>query len=140
MGIDEREAAMTDTTALDVTLASVVRGKGDLAAVEFDGELVLYDEHTASVHHLNPTASVVWQCLDGDASLAAIARDLSMAYSVDEAVVVQDVLDVVQQFARMGLLEVGAPGHDDSAPAQTNPLQDDDTEEGVRYVPTPPSG
>ena len=139
MGIDDREAAMTDTTALDVTLASVVRGKGDLAAVELDGELVLYDEHTASVHHLNPTASVVWQCLDGDASVAAIARDLSMAYSVEEAVVVQDVLDVVQQFARMGLLDSGAPKHHDSAPAQTNPVQSEDPE-GIRYAPTSPSG
>ena len=129
---------MTDTTAPDVTSDSVVQTKGGLAAVELDGEFVLYDEHTAAVHHLNPTASVVWQCLDGEASLSAIARDLSIACSVDEAVVAQDVIDVVQQFAGMGLLDGCAPQQHDAAQAQTHPVQSADTE-GVRYVPTPPS-
>ena len=41
----------------------VPRTAPDVAAVELDGEAVLYDEDRKTVHLLSPTATVLWNCL-----------------------------------------------------------------------------
>ena len=36
-----------------------------LTVVELDGEAVIYDEETTELHHLNPTATIVFGLCDG---------------------------------------------------------------------------
>ena len=51
--------------------AEFVPARGALVySVEIDGELVLLDEHEDRLHHLNPTASLLWSCFDGEAPCA----------------------------------------------------------------------
>jgi PqqD family protein of HPr-rel-A system len=80
----------------------------DLATVEVDGETVVYDERNGALHVLNPTATIVWQCLDGDVSLRELASELAAASGADGAQVEADVLDAVRTFARSGLLRTGS--------------------------------
>ena len=53
-----------------------------LTVVELDGEAVIYDEETTELHHLNPTATIVFGLCDGSATMAEMAADLSAAFEV----------------------------------------------------------
>lgn len=76
-----------------------------LAGVELDGETILYDEDSGGLHVLNPTATLVWRCLDGAASLGELADDIAAALGADPVAVGRDMLALAQQLDDEGLLE-----------------------------------
>ena len=85
----------------------------DLAIVELDGEAVIYDEATADLHHLNPTAtSILWLC-DGSATIAESISQMADAYGVSASDIAGEVRGVLEEFGRRGLLQEG-PGSDDA--------------------------
>jgi hypothetical protein len=92
---------------------SVLLIRPDLALVEVDDEIVLYDDSERRLHRLNPTAATLWRCIDGIGSLAEIAKDIADVYQTDREGVLADVLQLARQFALEGLV-VGQP--DDSVP------------------------
>ena len=47
------------------------KARDDLTVVELDGEAVIYDEETTELHHLNPTATIVFALCDGSIHDAA---------------------------------------------------------------------
>ena len=51
--------------------------RDDLTVVELDGEAVIYDEETTELHHLNPTATIVFGLCDGTSTMAEMAADIS---------------------------------------------------------------
>lgn len=73
--------------------------------VEVDGEAVLYHEHALTVHALNPTATVIWNCLDGEVSVGELCDDLAAAFSIQVETLQGDVVEAVREFGRQGLLE-----------------------------------
>lgn len=81
-----------------------VRG-GTVVGVELDGEVVLYDESSQSIHRLNPTASIVWACLDGAATVGELIDDIAATFNVTAEDVAADVLDLARQLGRLGLLD-----------------------------------
>ena len=84
----------------------------DLASVEVDGETVLFDGRQSRLHRLNHTASTLWVCLDGTASLQDIARDIAEVYATDQTRVLNDLLRVARRLADEGLLvEADAEGN-----------------------------
>jgi PqqD family protein of HPr-rel-A system len=78
--------------------------RDDLTVVELDGEAVIYDEQTADLHHLNPTATIVFGLCDGTATMAQIATDISEAFGVPETEVEGQVRGVVREFRKAKLL------------------------------------
>ena len=95
---------MTDSPSASISAASCVRRRGDLASVEIDGETILYDPEAEMLHRLDPIATVVWGELDGDRPLSDVAADLAAAFETDEAVVLGDVMKLVQRLAADQLL------------------------------------
>ena len=89
----------------DIDGAFRPRRAAAVAFTELDGETVLYDESTGGTHLLNPTASVLWQCFDGDASLDELAADVADAYGIDPATAADDVRTVVRSLGELGVLE-----------------------------------
>ena len=87
----------------------------DLAVVELDGEAVIYDEQSGSLHHLNPTATIVFSLCDGSATVKEIANEISQAFEVPSADVEKQLRALLKEFRTWGLL-VG-PGN------ATEPLQ-----------------
>lgn len=75
-----------------------------IAATELDGEVVLYDEQTGRVHVLNHSGAVVWQLLDGTASVGEIAAAIAEASGGDLDAVTFDVLALVRMLADLGVL------------------------------------
>ncbi len=76
-----------------------------MVAEELDGQLVLLDEQTARLHVLNPTAALVWQCLDGEADVATLSAEIAEEVGADHDTVYRDVCDLVGRLAQDGLLE-----------------------------------
>lgn len=72
--------------------------------VELDGEAVLLDEAANRLHHLNSTATLVWACLDGTASLGAIVADLSDALATSHELILTDTIAVTRMLGDEGLL------------------------------------
>jgi hypothetical protein len=84
-----------------------------VASVELDGETVLYDSATESIHRLNETATLVWVCLDGTGSLAEVVDALAVATGADSATVAEDVLILVRELSAKGLVEDARDGNAD---------------------------
>lgn len=76
-----------------------------LAGVELDGETILYEEDSGGLHVLNPTATLVWRCLDGAVSLGELADDIAAALGADPIEVGRDLLALAQQLDDEGLLD-----------------------------------
>jgi hypothetical protein len=80
------------------------RHAADVAGVELDGEAVLYHERLQIVCVLNPTATLVWGCLDGSIDLDALAGELAELFAADPGAIREEVLAAVRGFGRLGLL------------------------------------
>lgn len=98
---------MTDIPhdAIDPGFRAARRTDAAIAAVELEGETVVFDEDTGALHLLDATATTVWQCLDGRASLAELSAELAEATGAALDLVQRDVVDLVRTLGRRGLLE-----------------------------------
>jgi hypothetical protein len=101
-----KERAMAETMTADhIDGRFKPLARASVASVELDGEGVLYDEEQGLTHLLNPTATVVWSCLDGERSVDDLGVELAEAFGADVMTVSADVLALVRELARQGLLE-----------------------------------
>jgi hypothetical protein len=98
---------MIDANEIGCTFAG--RRVVPVASVHVAGETVIYHETARTIHVLNPSASLVWNLLDGEASIADLALRLSDTFGVDELVMKDQILDIVRQFGQQGLLDDVAP-------------------------------
>jgi hypothetical protein len=135
----------TDMPSASITAAFTPSARPDVAHVEVDGEVVLYDDAAGVMHRLNPTASVLYACMDGTGTLAEIAGDLARAYGADTDVVLADVVAVTRDLGDKGLLlgirrdpdDPGAESGTEDAgddPENATPASDDGP-----FVAEPPS-
>lgn len=90
------------------------RARDDLTVVEIDGEAVVYDGDAGELHHLNPTATLVFSLLDGTTTVRELALEISgvVDLSVDE--IERQIEDVVTTFADAGLLFGGSKDRSDA--------------------------
>ena len=88
----------------DIDGAFRPRRAPSVAFTELDGEVVLYDEDTGHTHLLNPTAGVLWQCFDGEATLDELAADVAEAYGIDPEVAADDVRSIATSLGELGVL------------------------------------
>ena len=78
--------------------------------VEIEGEAVVLDEAQDRLHLLNVTATLVWRCLDGTSTVAAVCSDLSDELGIPFDQVLSDTITVLRVLAREGLIEGGNSG------------------------------
>lgn len=91
--------------------------RADLAIVELDGEAVIYDERNGTLHHLNPTATLVLGLCDGSSTIPELATDLSDAFQVEFEDVRAQLDQLVSRMRDQGLLEPGAQAADETGDA-----------------------
>jgi PqqD family protein of HPr-rel-A system len=80
------------------------RAREDLATVELDGEVVIYDEASGDLHHLNPTATLVFSLCDGTATVAELSRDIGEVFEVPTEEVERQVRSLLRSFRTQRLL------------------------------------
>jgi PqqD family protein of HPr-rel-A system len=90
--------------------ATKPRVRDELTVVELDGEAVVYDERTGDLHHLNPTATLVFGLCDGTATGRELAVDIADAYGQPVDEVVGQVQGLLRQFRKAKLIEQGPSG------------------------------
>lgn len=93
----------------DVTTESVLRCAPSVSVEDFDGEFLAYDDTAKELHAFNRTASLLWQCLDGESPLAEIIEDLADAFGAPLGAVTGDVLDAAGGWRNRGLVELLCP-------------------------------
>lgn len=114
-----------------------------VASAELDGEAVLLDGDTGSVHLLDPMATIVWACFDGATAIDELVGDLSDAFGADVAQVRRDVVDLARDLGERGLLVevdviVGRGGDglgpEGAAPSGSERIDTDEDVEEPRYL------
>lgn len=85
----------------------------DLTVVELDGEAVIYDDISGELHHLNPSATLVFGLFDGTATVRELAADMADAFDVPAQEIESQLRDLVRQFRKLGLMNgVGSKAAD----------------------------
>ena len=92
--------------------------RSDLVAESVDGELLVFDPVRNEVHQLNPMGALVWQFLDGSATVDELVGDLADAFDAPPDQVRADLTALLDQLAEEHLLEPYRPAAE--APAQTD--------------------
>jgi hypothetical protein len=77
----------------------------DAYVVELDGEAVVLDEHANRLHLLNHTATLIWNCLDGEVDVRGLALEIVEVLGLPVETVLADTLAVVRDLGAEGLLE-----------------------------------
>jgi PqqD family protein of HPr-rel-A system len=67
--------------------------------------LILYNHDSSLVHHLNPSAALVWQLCDGQASVEDLAREIAEEYELEGKEVEAQVASVIAEFDALDLVE-----------------------------------
>jgi PqqD family protein of HPr-rel-A system len=76
---------------------------------ELDGEVVVYDPLTGTVHFLNATAAAVWAACDGASTVDEIVDRVGATFVIEDTDdVVRGVRGILVRFETLGLL-AGAP-------------------------------
>jgi len=98
---------MRQAETQDKNLADERRPKrrGDLNYRSIDGETLILNRQDERLHQLNPTASFIWDCCDGNSNLADIVDRLAGAYDVDPSTARKDVEEVLSSLRSSNLLE-----------------------------------
>jgi len=81
------------------------RQNPQLSVKEIDGQTVILDRPHGKLHELNATASYVWRCCDGRATVAEIVSATAREFDADPITVERDVADILGQFERVQLIE-----------------------------------
>jgi PqqD family protein of HPr-rel-A system len=88
------------------------RVRDDLTVVVLDGEAVVYDEVSGELHHLNASATVVFELLDGTSTIRELAADVAEAFEQPPREVETQIRKLVRQFRQLGLLNgESGPAH-----------------------------
>jgi hypothetical protein len=80
--------------------------------VELDGEAVVLDEDANRIHLLNHTATLIWNCLDGDIDVRGLAMEIGEVLGLPFEQVLADTLAVVRDLGDEGLLDGVRPRED----------------------------
>jgi hypothetical protein len=70
-----------------------------------DGETLILNRPEGRLHQLNPTASFIWDCCDGNSNIAEIVDRLAGVYEVDARTACKDVEEVLFNLRNSKLLE-----------------------------------
>ena len=76
----------------------------DLAVVELDGEAVVYDEANNLIHHLNPTATIIFNLCDGQSTVQQLAGEISSVFDVEAGEVERQIRAILRQFREQKFL------------------------------------
>lgn len=68
----------------------------------------MFDAPSDTVLKMNPSATTVWSCCDGSATVDEIATDITEVYGVERSVVFAQVMSLVGQWSDKGLLTTPA--------------------------------
>ena len=97
------------TETLVVSVDYIPRKRADVLELDMGDGVVLYDPSSRLVHHLNPSASLLWHLAEGDASVGQLARETSEELNLDSIVMHDQFTELVAEMDALGLLDDARP-------------------------------
>lgn len=85
--------------------AYIPRRRGDVLELDLGDGLIIYDRDASLVHHLNPSAALVWRLCEGESSVGELVEDLVdvLGLSLDE--VNAQVPELLRELDELALTE-----------------------------------
>jgi PqqD family protein of HPr-rel-A system len=91
--------------SLAVATEYAPRRRVDVLELDMGDGIVLYDPESRLVHHLNPSASLLWNLSDGDASVEQLVRETSEELHLEPSEVREQFVGLVAEMDALGLLD-----------------------------------
>ena len=85
--------------------------RADVLELDMGDGIVLYDPGSKLVHHLNPSASLLWQLADGEASLEQLVEEVSQEFDLDASELHEQFSGLIAELDALGVL------HDSNDPS-----------------------
>jgi PqqD family protein of HPr-rel-A system len=101
----EGRADEVEDGPIAVPLDYVPRKRANALELDLEDGLILYNRDSSLVHHMNPSARIVWHLCDGTATLDEIARDIAEEYGQDRAEVAEQMAMLTAELDALGLIE-----------------------------------
>jgi hypothetical protein len=95
---------------MHASIDSVFTPSDDIVAREIDGETIIVPLTTGigdmedDLFTLNETGTAIWRRLDGRTTLRSVAAGLAEEYAAPQSDIERDVLGLVSELARRGML------------------------------------
>jgi PqqD family protein of HPr-rel-A system len=100
------EAPGSDEGAgLSVPPDYVPRRHPDVLELDLEDGLILYNRDSSLVHHLNPSARIVWYLSDGTATVERLAHEIAEEYGLEWEPIRAQVAGLVAELDAVGLIE-----------------------------------
>ena len=96
--------------ALTVSPAYAPRKRAGVLEIDLGDGVVLYDPESSLVHHLNPSASIIWTLAEGEARVAQLATEIAEEFRMDRQAVEEQVVALVAELDALGLVEDATAG------------------------------
>jgi hypothetical protein len=90
---------------LSVPLSYRPRKRADVLEVDMGDGLILYNHDGDLVHHLNPSAGLIWHLCESDVTVGQLGREIAEEYGLDVETIQAQVAEVVAEFDALGLVE-----------------------------------
>jgi hypothetical protein len=106
----------------DLGTDHVPRFRDGVTALPVGEECVLFDEEDEMLHQLDGPATLVCELFDGETTVGEAVDDLAAMFAADRSVIESDVLEMLRDLGRKGLLEGVEPEPqtaDPSGPTET---------------------
>jgi PqqD family protein of HPr-rel-A system len=81
----------------------------DVLELDMEDGLIVYDRGSSLVHHLNPSARIVWHLCDGSTTIGQLATDIAEQYGLESEQVTAQVSGLVAELEALGLVEEADP-------------------------------
>jgi PqqD family protein of HPr-rel-A system len=72
--------------------------------------VILYNHDSRLVHHLNPSAALLWRLCDGEATVKELAGEIAGEYGLEPHKVLEEISAVIAEFHALNLVEDEAMG------------------------------
>jgi PqqD family protein of HPr-rel-A system len=84
------------------------RKAADVLELDMGDGLILYNHDSSLVHHLNPSAGILWHLCDGDATVEQLGSEVAEEYGLDPATVQKEIAGWVAELDALGLIQDAA--------------------------------
>src|SRR2546422_3041788 len=80
------------------------KARADLTFVQVEDEAILYDPESVRLHHLNPSAALIFQLCDGSGTVKELARDIAAELKLPHDEIYRQGRQVVGHLKHSGIL------------------------------------
>jgi PqqD family protein of HPr-rel-A system len=82
----------------------------DVLELDMGDGVILYNHDSSLVHHLNPSAALLWKLCDGEATVKELAGEIAEEYGLEPDKVLEEISGVIAEFDALNLVEDQALG------------------------------